>query len=54
LRESGGLSKGDALWVVEGIKRLSLGEQGKTLAVKESVVSDEAIKLAFYLAQLRS
>jgi uncharacterized protein len=54
LRESGGLSKGDALWVVEGIKRLSLGEQGKTLAVKESEVSDEAIKLAFYLAQLRS
>jgi len=54
LRESGGLSKSDALWVVEGIKRLSLGEQEKTPVVKESVVSDEAIKLAFYLAQLRS
>lgn len=54
LRESGGLSKSDALWVVEGIKRLSLGEQEKTPVVKESALSDEAIKLAFYLAQLRS
>jgi len=54
LRESNGLSKSDALWVVEGIKRLSLGEQEKTPVVKESALSDEAIRLAFYLAQLRS
>jgi len=54
LRESNGLSKSDALWVVEGIKRLSLGEQEKTPVIKESALSDEAIRLAFYLAQLRS
>lgn len=54
LRESNGLSKSDALWVVQAIKRLTLGEQEKTPVVKESEISDEAIKLAFYLAQLRS
>jgi uncharacterized protein len=54
LRESGGLSKSDALWVIQGIKRLSLGEQEKTKEVEETEISEQEIKLAFYLAQLRS
>lgn len=52
LRESG-YSKANALWIVQSIKKLSLGEQEATTEVSPDMSTDD-IKLSFYLAQLGS